>query len=81
MVAAVDAVPAVLFELRDEIRPEARAVMSFLQDCMGLPVHMVTGDNTAVAQNIAVAVNIPIENVTANALPWQKVISFSLLNL
>jgi len=73
VVAAIDSVPVLLFELDDEIRPEARQAISYLQDRMGISVHMVTGDNATVANRVAAATNIPQENVVANAMPWTKI--------
>ncbi|KAJ8902568.1 hypothetical protein NDN08_006970 [Rhodosorus marinus] len=72
-VVAIDGVPLAIFSLQDELRPEARAVVSRLQDKMKVTTHMVTGDSPSVAESVATAVNIPRENVVSEALPWGKI--------
>jgi len=70
---AIDGEPLAIFSLEDELRPEARAVVSHLQDKMRVTTHMVTGDGPSAAESVATAVEIPQENVVSEALPWGKV--------
>ncbi|KAK6356693.1 hypothetical protein TWF718_001035 [Orbilia javanica] len=65
--------PTVLayFSVSDQIRPEARYVISELER-MGINVYMITGDNAITASAVANMVGIPAENVIAGVLPHQK---------
>eukprot|EP00189_Rhodosorus_marinus_P009567 CAMPEP_0184740310 /NCGR_PEP_ID=MMETSP0315-20130426/3325_1 /TAXON_ID=101924 /ORGANISM="Rhodosorus marinus, Strain UTEX LB 2760" /LENGTH=1235 /DNA_ID=CAMNT_0027209915 /DNA_START=280 /DNA_END=3987 /DNA_ORIENTATION=+ len=73
VVVAIDGVPSAIFSLRDELRPEAQAVVSRLQDKMKVTTHMITGDNPSTAEGVATALNISPENVVSEALPWGKI--------
>lgn len=55
--------------VRDELRPEARAVVDELER-LGLRVHMLTGDNAATAQ--ALASQVGIKSVQADLRPEDK---------
>lgn len=55
--------------VRDELRPEARAVVFELEQ-LGLRVHMLTGDNAATAK--ALAAQVGIKNFEADLRPEDK---------
>ncbi len=61
--------PPVSFTFSDQIRPGMTALMAEL-DQMGFDIHLITGDADAAAQDIAD--RLGIQNVTANALPEDK---------
>ena len=67
---AIDGVLAASFEVADPIKRGSRQAVDRLRN-MGLEVVMLTGDNRAVAQNIAAEAGI--ENVVAEVLPHGKV--------
>ena len=60
-----------LIELRDRIRPDAKAVISKLHDLGVKKIVMLTGDNERTAQ--AVAAEVGIDEVRAELLPADKV--------
>ncbi|GAB0490088.1 hypothetical protein MMPV_001320 [Pyropia vietnamensis] len=62
-----------LYGVVDAVRPEAPAVVTYLQDVLSLRVCMVTGDSQATAHAVAAAVGIAPANVYARAMPWTKV--------
>jgi len=69
---AVDGVPAGLISLRDTVKPGSAAAISRLKE-LGLRPILLTGDNAAVAAQVAAAVGIPDEDVYAGVLPAGKV--------
>lgn len=69
---AVDGVPAGIISLRDTLKPGSAAAIARLRD-LGLRPILLTGDNAAVAGQVAAAVGIPPEDVFAGVLPEGKV--------
>ena len=69
ILAAVDGALAGIVGVTDEIKPEARATIRFLEK-MGITCWMVTGDNKVTAN--AVANQIGITHVFSEVLPSQK---------
>jgi Cu+-exporting ATPase len=69
---AVDGVPAGIISLRDTIKPGSTAAIERLKK-LGLRPILLTGDNAAVAAQVAAAVGIPSSDVYAGALPAGKV--------
>lgn len=62
---------AAMMACRDEVRPEARAVVEHLKD-RGIDSWMITGDNELTAAAIALEVGIRAENVVSQILPHEK---------
>lgn len=62
---------AALMACRDEVRPEARAVVEHLKN-RGIECWMITGDNKLTAAAIALEVGIRAENVVGEILPHEK---------
>ena len=69
---AVDGEPAGIISLRDTVKPGSAAAISRLRG-LGLRPILVTGDNAAVAAQVADAVGIAPEDVFAGVLPAGKV--------
>ncbi|MBP1134127.1 Cu+-exporting ATPase [Arthrobacter sp. PvP023] len=69
---AVDGEPAGIVSLRDTIKPGSAAAISRLKQ-LGLRPILLTGDNGAVAAQVAAAVGIAPEDVFAGVLPEGKV--------
>lgn len=67
----VNGVIAAHFHLRDQLRPGALEAVSALQR-MGIEVWMVSGDQEAVATEVAAAVGIPQNRVMSRVLPGEK---------
>ncbi|KAF7964351.1 hypothetical protein HWV62_9729, partial [Athelia sp. TMB] len=63
--------PVAIFAIADEIRPEARSVLSTLQQ-QGIGTWMISGDNVKTAEAVAESVGIPRGNVIAGVLPHEK---------
>jgi Cu2+-exporting ATPase len=64
--------------IADQLRPEAASVVQHLQG-RGLAVQLLSGDRSTVAQAIAAQVNLPAEQVIAEASPQQKVSTIQAL--
>ncbi len=69
---AVDGVPAGIISLRDTVKEGSAAAVARLKD-LGLRPILLTGDNAAVAAQVAAAVGIPPSDVYAGVLPEGKV--------
>jgi Cu+-exporting ATPase len=69
---AVDGQPAGIVSLRDTIKPGSAAAISRLKQ-LGLRPILLTGDNAAVAAQVAAAVGIAPDDVFAGVLPEGKV--------
>ena len=69
---AVDGKPAGIISLRDTVKPGSEAAISRLRR-LGLRPILLTGDNAAVATQVAAAVGIAPEDVFAGVLPEGKV--------
>lgn len=69
---AVDGEPAGIISLRDTVKPGSEAAISRLRG-LGLRPILLTGDNAAVAAQVAAAVGIAPEDVFAGVLPEGKV--------
>ncbi len=69
---AVDGEPAGIISLRDTIKPGSPAAILRLRE-LGLRPILLTGDNAAVAAQVAAAVGIVPEDVYAGVLPEGKV--------
>lgn len=69
---AVDGQPAGIVSLRDTIKPGSAAAISRLKQ-LGLRPILLTGDNAAVATQVAAAVGIAPDDVFAGVLPEGKV--------
>lgn len=72
VVAAIAKDTAFAFGIEDEIRPEAREVVHYLQTGLNLIVGLVTGDSDEAARAVAEQVGIPPENVHSRCMPWTK---------
>ena len=68
---AVDGTPAGILTLRDTLKPGSAAAIARLRE-LGLRPILLTGDNAAVAGQVAAAVGIPPEDVLAGVLPEGK---------
>lgn len=73
IVAAIDYIPCIAFRVHDELRPEAKQVVSFFREKNKLDCWLVTGDNKNTAFAVAKLVGIPVEKVVSQALPGDKV--------
>lgn len=69
---AVDGKPAGIVTLRDTVKPGSAAAISKLKE-LGIRPLLLTGDNAAVAAQVATAVGIAPEDVFAGVLPEGKV--------
>lgn len=69
---AVDGAPAGIVSLSDTIKPGSAAAIQKLKD-LGIRPILLTGDNAAVAAQVAAAVGISPEDVFAGVLPEGKV--------
>jgi cation-transporting ATPase G len=69
VVVELDGRPVGAIDVRDEIRPEARAVVAALHK-LGLRVAMLTGDNAGTARAIGAAAGI--DDIAAGLLPADK---------
>ncbi|QSZ51317.1 heavy metal translocating P-type ATPase [Arthrobacter sp. D5-1] len=69
---AVNGQPAGIISLRDTLKPGSAAAIARLRE-LGLRPILLTGDNAAVANQVAAAVGIPSEDVFAGVLPEGKV--------
>ena len=69
---AVDGEPAGIISLRDTLKPGSAAAIQRLRG-LGLRPILLTGDNAAVAAQVAAAVGIAPEDVYAGVLPEGKV--------
>ena len=69
---AIDAEPAGIISLRDTIKPGSAAAIARLRQ-LGLRPLLLTGDNAAVAAQVAAAVGIHPDDVYAGVLPEGKV--------
>jgi Cu+-exporting ATPase len=69
---AVDGDPAGIISLRDTLKPGSAAAIARLRQ-LGLRPLLLTGDNAAVAAQVAAAVGISPEDVFAGVLPEGKV--------
>ncbi|ACL41826.1 heavy metal translocating P-type ATPase [Pseudarthrobacter chlorophenolicus A6] len=69
---AVDGVPAGIISLRDTVKEGSAAAVARLKE-LGLRPILLTGDNAAVAAQVAAAVGIPPADVYAGVLPEGKV--------
>jgi Cu+-exporting ATPase len=69
---AVDGVPAGIISLRDTVKEGSAAAVARLKE-LGLRPILLTGDNAAVAAQVAAAVGIPPADVFAGVLPEGKV--------
>lgn len=67
----IDKVARLLFSFEEEhlAKPEAKAVVKYMQTEMKLKVAMITGDNQHTALKVAKYLGIPEELVTARAYP------------
>lgn len=61
---------AMFLACRDEVRPETRATIEFLQNEKNIECWMITGDNKITAK--AIAEELGIKNVVSEVLPSQK---------
>jgi Cu+-exporting ATPase len=73
IVAAINGKICVVMGIADQLKPDAAAALSHLQNKMGLEVWMVTGDNRRTARAIARQLCLPMDHVIAEALPVAKV--------
>ena len=69
---AVDGKPAGIVTLRDTVKPGSAAAIAKLKE-LGIRPLLLTGDNAAVAAQVATAVGISPEDVFAGVLPEGKV--------
>lgn len=69
---AVDGEPAGIVTLRDTVKPGSAAAIARLKE-LGIRPMLLTGDNAAVAAQVAAAVGIAPEDVFAGILPEGKV--------
>lgn len=73
IVAAINGKTCVIMGIADQLKADAAAAISHLQEKMGLEVWMVTGDNRRTARAIARQLCLPMDHVIAEALPVAKV--------
>lgn len=73
IIAAVNGKVCVVMGIADQLKPDAAAAISYLQEHMGVDVWMVTGDNRRTARAIARQLRLPMDRVIAEALPVAKV--------
>jgi heavy metal translocating P-type ATPase len=71
MVVAADGIPVGVLAVTDQVRPDAAAAVSRLEELTGAPVVLLTGDNNRAAK--AVADSVGIVTVRAQLLPHEKV--------
>ncbi|MCW2134175.1 heavy metal translocating P-type ATPase [Arthrobacter sp. VKM Ac-2550] len=69
---AVDGTPAGIISLRDTIKDGSKAAVTRFRE-LGLRPMLLTGDNAAVAAQVAKAVGIDAHDVLAEVLPHEKV--------
>lgn len=67
-----------IFAIADQVRFEARSVVTLLQH-EGIGTWMISGDNVKTAEAVAQSVGIPQTNVIAGVLPHEKVGRFSFV--
>jgi Cu+-exporting ATPase len=75
---AVDGEPAGIVSLRDTVKPGSAAAIAKLKE-LGIRPLLLTGDNAAVAAQVATAVGISPEDVFAGVLPEGKVDAVRML--
>lgn len=75
---AVDGKPAGIVTLRDTVKPGSAAAITKLKE-LGIRPLLLTGDNAAVAAQVATAVGISPEDVFAGVLPEGKVDAVRML--
>jgi Cu2+-exporting ATPase len=61
-----------VIQYADPLRPESHRLIQRLQQTYGIEVHLLTGDNTHRASQVAEVLGIPTEQVYAEAFPEQK---------
>jgi Cu+-exporting ATPase len=71
VLVAVDARPAGVIAIADQIKEHARTAVAELES-MGITVFMITGDNQRTARSIAAQAGIAAANVRAEILPAEK---------
>lgn len=71
-VVAVDGVAVAVFEVGDSLRTDAAATIKAFQE-RKIQIWLITGDNEAAANQIALEVGIPTKNVIALANPERKI--------
>jgi len=59
-------------EYSDPLRPESASLLYDLQNIYGMEVHLLTGDNQTRAHQVAKVLNIPPQQVHADAFPEDK---------
>lgn len=72
VLVAVDGLPAGIISLRDTVKDGSRAAIARFRE-LGLRPMLLTGDNAAVAGQVAAAVGIDAADVMAEVLPHEKV--------
>ncbi len=71
-VVAVDGVAVAVFEVGDSLRTDAAATIKAFQE-RKIQIWLITGDNEAAANQIALEVGIPTKNLIALANPERKI--------
>lgn len=71
---AVNNIPRVLISLEERhlTKEEAKPVLNYMRNVMGLKIAMITGDNKHTALRVAKYLDIPEANVTYRAYPNDK---------
>jgi len=71
---SVHQTPRLILTLEDRhlAKDEAKCVVGYMRNVLGLKVAMITGDNTHAALRVANYLDIPEQFVTAKAYPHQK---------
>jgi P-type E1-E2 ATPase len=71
---AVNNIPRVLISLEERhlAKEEAKPVLNYMRNVMGLKIAMITGDNKHTALRVAKYLDIPEANVTYRAYPNDK---------
>jgi P-type Cu+ transporter len=72
MMAVVDDVVVAVIGVADELKPDARAAITYLQSNLNAEVWMVTGDNAVTANSIRAQIGLAEDRVIAEALPATK---------
>jgi cation transport ATPase len=68
---AVGTIPQLIVSLEEEhlAKTEAKWVVSYMRDKMGMQVCMITGDNKHTARKVAKHLGISMENTYSEAYP------------
>lgn len=72
MLATVDGAVVAVIGVADELKPDSRQAIKYLQSNLNADVWMVTGDNSCTANAIRLQIGLPEDRVIAEASPAAK---------